>query len=333
MSIQTWIEMAGLALVAACNYWTPMLTRRDLLFGITIDPKFRDSAEAKAIIARFRVWTLAAFAVAVILEIAMPGPMLFLAWLGIQVAGSGFAYARANAAVIPHRVEPTTVRRAELLARGSAFERTPVLAIGPVVLAVAFGIAFAMAPHGGMVDRWNGIEANVERPLSFSLGFFVSTLLCAVVFRFGARKNPVGGTKMPQFILASLVLVNWAGAVFAGASLIAGALGYHWGRPSLLWFMGVMLAGVAVNWFYRIRMGRIENQSPVALAGAPEGDRTPDRCWLWGMFYHNPNDPALMVQARSGPGYTLNFGRPMAWVIAFFFVAGLSAPWIVKWVG
>jgi uncharacterized membrane protein len=44
-------------------------------------------------------------------------------------------------------------------------------------------------------------------------------------------------------------------------------------------------------------------------------DGTPDRYWKAGIFYVNPGDPAVFVEKRFGIGYTVNFGRPAAWVI------------------
>ena len=41
------------------------------------------------------------------------------------------------------------------------------------------------------------------------------------------------------------------------------------------------------------------------------------------IFYYNPSDSALMVPKRSGFGYTLNFGRPVAW---FLLAAMLALP-------
>jgi uncharacterized membrane protein len=45
------------------------------------------------------------------------------------------------------------------------------------------------------------------------------------------------------------------------------------------------------------------------------GDRTPDAAWKWGLFYYNPEDPAVIVEKRFGLGYTLNFGNRWSWVI------------------
>jgi len=59
--------------------------------------------------------------------------------------------------------------------------------------------------------------------------------------------------------------------------------------------------------------------------GSPdEGDRSPDRAWKLGMIYFNPDDPALWLEKRFGVGYTLNFGRPMAWVIILGLLGGIA---------
>ena len=44
--------------------------------------------------------------------------------------------------------------------------------------------------------------------------------------------------------------------------------------------------------------------------------------WKVGLFYCNPDDPAVLVEYRYGCGVTLNFGRGLSWVI----LAALLAP-------
>jgi uncharacterized membrane protein len=34
-----------------------------------------------------------------------------------------------------------------------------------------------------------------------------------------------------------------------------------------------------------------------------------------GLFYYNPNDPAILVAKRVGTGYTLNFANKFCWLI------------------
>jgi uncharacterized membrane protein len=50
------------------------------------------------------------------------------------------------------------------------------------------------------------------------------------------------------------------------------------------------------------------------------GDGTFDDRWKWGLFYHNPEDPALFVEQRFGVGYTVNLAHWKAWV----FLTGIA---------
>ena len=38
--------------------------------------------------------------------------------------------------------------------------------------------------------------------------------------------------------------------------------------------------------------------------------RDDDRYWFGGIFYNNPDDPAVFVPKRLGLGWTVNFGNP-----------------------
>lgn len=39
--------------------------------------------------------------------------------------------------------------------------------------------------------------------------------------------------------------------------------------------------------------------------------------WIFGLIYRDPEDPRILVPQRPpGVGWTLNFGRPVSWVIA-----------------
>lgn len=42
-----------------------------------------------------------------------------------------------------------------------------------------------------------------------------------------------------------------------------------------------------------------------------------DRYWKGGMFYVNKDDPSILVEKRFGVGWTLNFGRPLSWIVLF----------------
>ncbi|MEU6175772.1 DUF5808 domain-containing protein [Streptantibioticus parmotrematis] len=40
-----------------------------------------------------------------------------------------------------------------------------------------------------------------------------------------------------------------------------------------------------------------------------------DRYWKLGQFYVNRDDPRVLVPKRLGFGRTLNFGRPVSWLL------------------
>ena len=65
-----------------------------------------------------------------------------------------------------------------------------------------------------------------------------------------------------------------------------------------------------------------EGEAIAAPSSAPIGDRTPDECWKWGQVYYNAADPSIWIEKRAGVGYTVNFARPMAWVLVGLITLG-----------
>ena len=53
--------------------------------------------------------------------------------------------------------------------------------------------------------------------------------------------------------------------------------------------------------------------APAATDVVPEPQS--DSYWKAGMFYYNPDDPAIFVSKRVGIGYTMNFANKMSWLV------------------
>ncbi|WP_409276169.1 DUF1648 domain-containing protein [Neobacillus sp. SCS-31] len=51
--------------------------------------------------------------------------------------------------------------------------------------------------------------------------------------------------------------------------------------------------------------------------------RDDDRYWKLGMFYFNPNDPAIFLEKRFGIGWTNNWAHPISWII-FLAIIGIA---------
>ncbi|MCU6712469.1 DUF5808 domain-containing protein [Paenibacillus sp. J5C_2022] len=61
-------------------------------------------------------------------------------------------------------------------------------------------------------------------------------------------------------------------------------------------------------------------------AAAAAGDQ--DQHWKLGQFYFNPKDPAIFVEKRFGVGWTMNFARPLGWLILIGIIA---VPLLLAW--
>lgn len=53
----------------------------------------------------------------------------------------------------------------------------------------------------------------------------------------------------------------------------------------------------------------------IAWRGRKPLPREEEACWKWGMIYVNPQDERIWLPKRVGIGWTLNFGRPGAWLM------------------
>ena len=62
--------------------------------------------------------------------------------------------------------------------------------------------------------------------------------------------------------------------------------------------------------------------------------RNDERYWYGGVFYNNPDDPALFVPKRYGLGWTMNFGHPQSKIVMIGIVLlAILPPVIVALIG
>jgi len=123
-------------------------------------------------------------------------------------------------------------------------------------------------------------------------------------------------------LLATEYLVAAVSIWVSFLPLAAAAPGGTAGPPRIAPFVALILTFVVT---VTIVLARVGHGARLAAArdgvakhqpdGAPPGGRVPDRCWKAGVFYVNPDDPAIFVQKRFGIGYTLNFAHPLSWLL------------------
>ncbi len=339
------IGLGILALLGLASWWTPYLMRRDLLFGVTVPPAFRDTSAARAIIRRYQmlvvIWAAASIGIQDFLwrRSQHMGVLWAVAPLWIAL-GSAIAFAKAHKATVAHAVRSSGVREVELLPPSPRSAEYPwMLLVGPAVLAVGFAVGFLMPDSAGriplfagwqaVVAHWNAIESLVDKPLSFALGACLGSFAALVAFRFGTRRSPAGLTNYRRVMLRNIILFNAAFAAFSAWVFDMGAFGRVVDKIELREAGALIFAGLAAHVAYVLMLRRKENMALASAGQQPLGDRTPDDRWLWGKFYHNPDDPALFVEARCGPGYTMNFGQVRAWLIIGGFLIVMVAPLVM----
>jgi uncharacterized membrane protein len=340
---------AGLvAFVALLAFLMPRLTRPDLYFAVTVPADFRATPGARAILRRYRAWVAAHSLIALALALGHGrlilggGPLLGIGWLN---AGWFAAYYGARRRVLPHAIPPTTVREAELKPRSARLPGGLALQLGPFTALAAAGLylesRWSELPQrfpvhwgwNGRPNRWAARNfAGVYGPLLTGAVIAATLALLAWLLLRQSRQIRAGGAageaerRFRHAVLAVLLATEYFLALaFISASLLPLAAEPALGQtpPGLVAFPALTLAFVAAVAVILIRMGQGGTRLAGAAAGTrpeppetgPVGDRSLDRCWKGGLLYFNRDDPALFVEKRFGIGYTVNFGRPAAWVV------------------
>jgi uncharacterized membrane protein len=76
--------------------------------------------------------------------------------------------------------------------------------------------------------------------------------------------------------------------------------------------MGGLLIALVLALFWHPQRSRTKTSTSADRGSTDAVFRDDDQYWYAGVFYNNPDDPALFVPKRFGLGWTLNFGHPQA---------------------
>ena len=341
-----WLVMVSL--IGAIQYAIPQLTRRDIFFSVTVAPDFRDTAQARRIVAAYRhgitVVTLIALAIAI--EVGARGAgLLGAGLLMLELLCAVAVFVLAHRRTVPFRTAPSTAREASLDPQLPMPGLVPLL-VGPYLLLGAATLTLLshwneipnpMPVHWDLVGNPNGWMPKTPRIFWMINGAYLLLCLVSTLFVVGivyySRRIAVSEIKLREEGRFRWIGI---GVMLAGSYLIA-ALAFLPLYPHIATEFGGVAALLVIMSVGALELAR-RGQSGVRLlpSGASENvaDRTPDACWKWGMIYYNPDDPALMVEKRFGIGWTLNFAHRGAWVcIALILVAvafSLSLPMIAR---
>jgi uncharacterized membrane protein len=330
-------------------YKLPGLTRPDIYFSVTIRPDFRQSESAREIQASYRrqiiLHSLIGIALIILaIRLKLPGALVVgVLW---QVGGFLAAFLSARKKVMPHAIEPSAVREADLAPAKMELPGGWLAQAAPFAILMVTGLWLRMhwneipdrfPVHWGFDGRPNGwgarTPAGVFAPILMGIATCGGLFLLNHAIAAFSRRIRVGGRAAAaegrfRHIMLCIMLGSefFVALLLSWVGLLALRATQEGPNPAVILLGTLGLAAVVT--FVLIRTGqggtRLADASHSAFESGgedtPIGDRTPDRYWKAGMFYINPDDPAVMVESRFGVGYTLNLGRPLAWAILILLV-------------
>lgn len=334
-------------LVGALFYWMPRLTRPDLYFAVTVPSGFRDTAEGRQIMRRYRL-QIALSSLGALGLVAVGGwrgwTLLMAAAILVQLGGFYPTFLAARNRVKPHRGQPSSVREASLFSRSAHLPGGWPAQAGPfVLLAVAalyLNRRWADIPprfpiHWGLNGHADNFATRTPAGVygTLVMGALMCLLFGGLAYALLRWSRPVRRGGAPgvaeegfrRSTVGVLVATQWFLAILLGWISVSSPFASPAHDPPGAWaVVGLIIAFVAGVIVVFVRKGQggtrtMQTASASILGleeeGRPVGDRTADRYWKAGMFYVNRDDPAIFVEKRFGIGYTVNFGRRLAWAI------------------
>jgi hypothetical protein len=315
------IAMFAMPLLLAAFYsWTSRMNHF-FFFGKAVPAEFAASSQAKTIENRYRltIWLGCLPALAACFVLYSHNRFTAGLWaMLIEFLVFNFAFARAHQAA--SRVAPPaiTTRAVEVPLSAPALHPPSMIALlaplatGMVLLLTSLAL---LARRSSLAGAPRALDALVaahggENMFAFGMGLAFAGLAALLIRGTARSRTPLG-----QNALWSSMIATWAGVAamtFAMASAWAGDTISLVESRSVTATFALLALGVVL-----LRMMRTRHYVP------PSAEMQSDASWRWGLFYVNRNDPALFVQCRCGAGYTLNYGRTMAWPLAAVFLACL----------
>jgi uncharacterized membrane protein len=312
-----------LLVMGVSGHFLPRCMRPNLFFGVTVDRDFPDSEEGKRLLWRYRAGVWLSTVVSVAAALADLPPLFVLL---LFLIGAGISSIPAYRAALRHQITPSAVVEIDMTA---APERTPggvIVLLLPFALLVGIGL-WVLSPEQPLTetmvthwsttgpDHWVRAEprAVIVRLARAAIWCLIFTGIALGIMHRSRRVSAAGPAaagerrfrrRTVQFLLtceyfvvllAFLSVSQASGPVVFGASVI---------------FM-IILVTFSVSF---IRMGQGGSRLS-ARELLPLGDRSRDKFWKWGMFYFNRHDSAVLVEARRGVGFTLNFGSVWSWLL------------------
>lgn len=329
-----------LLITVALGWMMPALTRRDLLFGVTVAPDARTQPAGQAIIRRYRgqvVGVALLFGLMLALLAVFASDAWWLnGWSSLIVLAPilllsipyllAYRSSRAlRAAPQEGGAAPSVSPVAELRVRRYGdyllllWEALPlaIIAATAIYLAISYAEAPAIIPvHFDAAGRPNSYAAKTIGSyfalvwVQLGLEALLTGLALLIV---GSKALPGRAeSRFRRLWLRYLFGMKTLLLAFLGVLAVLIANAFQTGSaaqialvlPLSLIFVGALLVSGLLLALYT-GQGGSRLGSPAETAT----DRMNDRYWKLGAFYVNPQDSSFFVEKRFGVGWTINFGN------------------------
>jgi uncharacterized membrane protein len=343
----TWFPLFSLVMVLFAGgilLIIPRFSRPDIYFAVTVDPAFRDSEAGRAIARRYTVqmtgWIVLAAAL-IAVTVPFSNPALPSLAVMVVTVGSIVSLVLANRRTRPHAVAPDPVREASLTVRENRLPGGWIVWVLPFAILAAAGVYLNLhweeipdrfPVHFGMTgqpDRWaSRTPAGVYGSLGMGAAICLMMSILGWAIQRSRRISLRGAAAKSEqsfraLNVSVLLVVEYLIALLFAAIPIVSI--FRTGSEQFAIFanagVSLLLMVILMAVFFRYGQGGTRLAGERATGSPPIGDRTPDECWKWGLFYYNPDDPAIMVEKRFGIGYTMNFGNARSWLVLIAILA------------
>lgn len=317
--------------------------KKNIAVGVTIPPESQQDPELLAVIGQFRkaekrlLWVLLLSGVVCSLLPLSLGVLLtiYLIWLDVMIVAPMVPYVRCNQALKamkqrrgwrrPDQTAAATVADLSTVDLWKEKPRTVLYFLLPFVLSLLPTVAVFL--EGDAVMGW--VMAAVG-PLWVALSW--------VFYRYAIRRKAevVDDNDTLTETLTRLRRQAWR-RVWLWMAWLMGLLPwcmvFYTTQPvvCIVGTMALTIVFTAAAIWQEFRLRAIQSRLTSGSGQTFYVDE--DDKWIWGMFYYNPNDTNLMVNARVGINTTVNMARkPGKFIMGFSALMLLLMPLFGVWI-
>ncbi len=324
-----WVPICIILFNGLLFFFLPAFQRRNLFFAVPVADDFSSTERAKSLLRMYRLVNVAAVLLAIGVVFSLNHFEEHMVWLMLgqpAVALGMFAWIR-NRIASTTSPPPAAVHSTSLAAESPEIPGMEALLLLPFLILAGAGmylnIHWADIPlrfpiHFDAAGNPNGWSTKSVKGV-YGILLFGGLLQCVFLFliygiKTGTRRAVPGSPRM-RFMTANiwmLIILQWLlGILFGYISLLP----VMTSKPAGWLIGGFTMVVVGISMGFTVYIVKLQGQ-------ATESENTPDSSWIWGgLFYYNPEDPALLVEKRIGIGYTFNMANRMSW--GFFAIVAL----------